>query len=146
MSEKLKQKMLDEEDWRGWFLPEGLDKAVLFTRDQLKALLSRKEELDIERAKLKQMKNEKDVIKKRDEKTIKEKNKLREIAKREYEERQLLRFGSLIELDTLEVSGPSAVVQELLNKFKKTEDQCRKKIEDAEAEHEKTQRELTEQV
>jgi hypothetical protein len=50
-------------------------------------LLSRKEELDIERAKLKQMKNEKDVIKKRDEKTIKEKNKLREIAKREYEER-----------------------------------------------------------
>jgi hypothetical protein len=48
-------------------------------------LLSRKEELDIERAKLKQMKNEKDVIKKRDEKTIKEKNKLREIAKREYE-------------------------------------------------------------
>jgi len=25
--------MLDEEDWRGWFLPENLDKAVLFTRD-----------------------------------------------------------------------------------------------------------------
>jgi len=45
--------MLDEEDWRGWFLPENLDKAVLFTRDQLKALLTRKEELDIERAKLK---------------------------------------------------------------------------------------------
>ena len=42
MSENLKQKMLNEEDWRGWFLPEGLDKAVLFTRDQLKALLSRK--------------------------------------------------------------------------------------------------------
>lgn len=92
------------------------------------------------------MKNEKDIIKKRDEKTIKEKNKLREIKKREYEERQLLRFGSLIELDTLEVSGPSAIVQELLNKFKKTEDSCRKRIEEAEAEHEKTQRELTEQV
>jgi hypothetical protein len=92
------------------------------------------------------MKNEKDIIKKRDEKTIKEKNKLREIKKREYEERQLLRFGSLIELDTLEVSGPSAIVQELLNKFKKTEDQCRKRIEEAEADHEKTQRELTEQV
>ena len=71
---------------------------------------------------MKQMKNEKDIIKKRDEKTIKEKNKLCEIKKREYEERQLLRFGSLIELDTLEVSGPSAIVQELLNKFKKTED------------------------
>jgi len=41
-------------------------------------LLTRKEELDIERAKLKQMKNEKDIIKKKDEKTIKEKNKLRE--------------------------------------------------------------------
>jgi hypothetical protein len=33
MSEKLKNKMLDEEDWRGWFLPEALDRAVLFTRD-----------------------------------------------------------------------------------------------------------------
>lgn len=52
----------------------------------------------------------------------------------------------MIELDTLEVSGPSAIVQELLNKFKKTEDQCRKRIEEAEADHEKAQRELTEQV
>jgi hypothetical protein len=49
----------------------------------------------------------------------------------------------LIELDTLEVSGPSAIVQELINKFKKTEGSCIKKIEEAEAEHEKTQRELT---
>lgn len=89
------------------------------------------------------LKNEKDAIKKRDEKTIKEKNKIRDIKKREYEERQLLRFGSLIELDTLEVSGPSAIVQELINKFKKKEVECIKKIEDTEADHEKTQRELT---
>jgi hypothetical protein len=53
----------------------------------LKDLLKRKEELDVEKAKLKHMKNEKDVIKKRDEKTIKEKMKLRDVKKREYEER-----------------------------------------------------------
>ena len=53
---------------------------------------------------------------------IKEQNKLCEQRKREYEERQLLRFGALIDLDALEVSGPSAVMQELINKFKKTEE------------------------
>lgn len=53
----------------------------------MKALLRRKEELDVEKAKLKQQKNEKDIIKKRDEKTIKEQTKTREVKKREYEER-----------------------------------------------------------
>jgi uncharacterized protein (UPF0335 family) len=39
-------------------LPDDLTKSVLFTRKQLKALLERKEELDIEKAKLKQDKSE----------------------------------------------------------------------------------------
>ena len=69
---------------------------------------------------------------------IKEQNKLCEQRKREYEERQLLRFGALIDLDALEVSGPSAVMQDLINKFKKTEEQCRKRLEDTYAEYEFT--------
>jgi hypothetical protein len=32
---------------------------------------------------------------------------------KEYRERQMLRFGSLVDLDNLEVSGPSGVVLEL---------------------------------
>ncbi len=103
-------------------MPDDLTKSVLFTRKQLKALLERKEELDIEKAKLKQDKSEKDQQKKKEDKMIKEQNKLCEQRKREYEERQLLRFGALIDLDALEVSGPSAVMQELINKFKKTEE------------------------
>lgn len=55
----------------------------------------------------------------------------------------MLRFGSLVDLDNLEVSGPSAVVLELQNKFAKTEKRCIKMIEDADGEFEKTQRELT---
>ena len=74
----------------------------MFTRKQLKALLERKEELDIEKAKLKQDKSEKDQQKKKEDKMIKEQNKLCEQRKREYEERQLLRFGALIDLDALE--------------------------------------------
>ena len=38
---------------------------------------------------------------------------------REYNERQMLRFGNLVDLDSLEVSGPSAQVLELQNKFHK---------------------------
>jgi predicted nucleic acid-binding protein len=55
----------------------------------------------------------------------------------------MLRFGNLVDLDNLEVSGPSAVVLELQNKFSKTEKRCIKKIEEAEAEFDSTQRELT---
>ena len=40
---------------------------------------------------------------------------------REYNERQMLRFGNLVDLDSLEVSGPSAQVLELQNKFHKQE-------------------------
>ena len=48
---------------------------------------------------------------------IKENEKVRELREREYNERQMLRFGNLVDLDNLEVSGPSAVVLELQNKF-----------------------------
>ena len=76
-------------------------------------------------------------------KVIKENEKVREIREREYNERQMLRFGNLVDLDNLEVSGPSAQVMELQNKFQKTEKKCIKMIEDAEAEFDNTQRELT---
>ena len=46
-------------------------------------------------------------------KVIKENEKIREIREREYNERQMLRFGNLVDLDNLEVSGPSAQVMEL---------------------------------
>jgi len=44
---------------------------------------------------------------------IKENEKKRAAAEREYNERQMLRFGNLVDLDNLEVSGPSGVVIEL---------------------------------
>ena len=57
-------------------MPDDLTKSVLFTRKQLKALLERKEELDIEKAKLKQDKSEKDQQKKKEDKMIIIKNLL----------------------------------------------------------------------
>lgn len=74
---------------------------------------------------------------------IKENEKVRELRERDYNERQMLRFGNLVDLDNLEVSGPSGVVLELQNKFAKTEKRCIKMIEDAEGEFDQTQRELT---
>ena len=58
----------------------------------------------------------------------------------------MLRFGNLIELESLEVGGPSALVIDLQNKFNVTETQCFKRIEEAEAKLGETQRELTEQM
>ncbi len=55
----------------------------------------------------------------------------------------MLRFGNLVDLDNLEVSGPSPVVLDLQNKFHKTEKRCIQMIEEADGELEKTQRELT---
>jgi hypothetical protein len=43
-------------------------------------------------------------------KEINEHKKLRNEKEREYNERQMLRFGNLIDLDSLEVSGPSQAV------------------------------------
>ena len=50
----------------------------------------------------------------------------------------MLRFGNLVDLDNLEISGPSNAVMELQNKFAKTEKKCIKLIEDADGELEKT--------
>ncbi len=50
----------------------------------------------------------------------------------------MLRFGNLVDLDNLEVSGPSNAVVELQNKFQKTEKKCIVLIEEADAEMEKT--------
>lgn len=58
----------------------------------------------------------------------------------------MLRFGNLVDLDNLEISGPSNTVLELQNKFSKTEKKCIKSIEEADAELEKTQRDLTQSI
>jgi hypothetical protein len=49
----LTEKFVNEEDWRGFFLPKDLTNSVLFTRSQLLQLIDRKRELDIEIQKLK---------------------------------------------------------------------------------------------
>ena len=56
----------------------------------------------------------------------------------------MLRFGNLIDLDSLEVSGPSQAVLDKQNEFHKTEKKCIRDIEEKEAEFQKTQRDLTE--
>ena len=58
----------------------------------------------------------------------------------------MLRFGNLVDLDNLEVSGPSALVLDLQNKFHKTEKKCIHMIEDADGDLEKTQRDLTQAI
>ena len=46
--QELNNKFLNEEDWRGFFLPKDLSNSVLFTREQLLQLIERKRELDNE--------------------------------------------------------------------------------------------------
>lgn len=57
---------------------------------------------------------------------------MREIREREYNEKQMLRFGNLVDLDNLEISGPSPAVLELQMKFAKTEKNCIKAIQESE--------------
>ena len=57
-------------------------------------------------------------------------NKKREAVKQEYEEKQMLRFGDLIDLDSLEVSGPSPQVLKLQLERDKKERECIKKVEE----------------
>ena len=58
----------------------------------------------------------------------------------------MLRFGNIVDLDNLEISGPSNVVLDLQGKFEKTEKKCIKSIEEADGDLEKTQRELTQAI
>jgi len=106
-------------------------------------LLNRKQVLDEERVLLHKNKKEGEREKAIKEKEIKENEKVRELREREYNEKQMLRFGNLVDLDNLEISGPSAVVMELSNKFEHTEKKCIKMIEDADADFASTQQELT---
>lgn len=71
---------------------------------------------------------------------------LRAEAEKAYNEKRMLRFGNLIELESLEVGGPSAVVVELQTKFNATEGQCHRRIEEADSKLAETQRDLTEQM
>ena len=59
----------------------------------------------------------------------------------------MLRFGSLqVDLDSLEVSGPSMNVLELSNKFERLERDCIREIEERIADLDIEQRKLTEEV
>lgn len=141
--EEEQRSALQKDDWRGFFLPAELTDSVLFTRTQLQQLLERKRELDIETNQLQVERNHDIGLKKQREKENKEQTKRRDEKRREYEEKQLLRFGNLIDLDSLEVSGPSPMVLELMGKYNSTEQQTIKRIEEADSEYARTQRELT---
>lgn len=131
--EQEKEKIISEDDWRGYFMPRDLKHSVIFTRTQLLQLINRKRVLEEEQFGLQKAFREfkREFTQQRRE--IKENEKKRAAAEREYNERQMLRFGNLVDLDNLEVSGPSGVVIELQQKFAKTEKRCIKMIEEAEA-------------
>ena len=118
----------------------------MFTRTQLLQLINRKRELDVEFDGLSAAYDSYNIDKKTKVKEIKENQKIREVREREYIDRQMLRFGNIVDLDNLEISGPSAQVMELTNKFTKTEKKSIKMIEDAETEFDNTQRDLTSQM
>ena len=46
--EQQREQLINEEDWRGYFLPKDLKSSVLFTRMQLLSLITRKKVLDEE--------------------------------------------------------------------------------------------------
>jgi len=127
-----------EEDWRGYFLPKDLNRSIMFTRTQLLQLIKRKRELDEEHISLKKAFGEYKRTNMQNKKEIKENEKIRELREREYNERQMLRFGNLVDLDNLEVSGPSSAVIEAEKKFERTEKKCQQRIEEALAEFERT--------
>jgi hypothetical protein len=102
-----------DHDWRGCYMPETLKDSILFTRQQLLGLLNRKRELDEERVNLDRAFNEYKRDHNTKKKEIKENEKVRAEREKEYNERQMLRFGNLVDLDNLEVSGPSAIVLDL---------------------------------
>jgi len=77
-------------------------------------------------------------------KQINENRKARNDKEREYNERQMLRFGNLIDLDQLEVQGPSQAILDKQLEYQRVEKKCIRDIEEKDAELQKTQRELTE--
>ena len=115
--ERQRENMMNEEDWRGYQMVKDLKNSILFTRTQLLQLINRKQVLDEERVILHKKKKDGEKEKSIKEKEIKENEKVREMREREYNEKQMLRFGNLVDLDNLEVSGPSGVVLDLTAKF-----------------------------
>lgn len=83
---------------------------MLFTRTQLLQLIERKKQLDEEIETLKREQIEAKEQEKSMRKQINENRKARNDKEREYNERQMLRFGNLIDLDQLEVQGPSQAI------------------------------------
>lgn len=143
LSNEIKGKFSSEEDWRGFYLPKDLNNSVLMTRAQLLQLIDRKRELDIEITKLRKDQAESKANELHLRREINEKKKQCNEKEREYKERQMLRFGNLIDLDSLEVSGPSQAVIDKQVEYQKTEKKCIRDIEEKEAEFQKIQRELT---
>lgn len=139
-------KFQTEEDYRGFYLPETLKDSILFTRTQLLQLIDRKRELDEEIFHLHKELQDAKEQEKQMRKQINENKKARNDKEREYNERQMLRFGNLIDLDSLEVSGPSQAVLDKQMEYQRVEKKCIRDIEEKEAELQKTQRELTECV
>lgn len=106
-------------------------------------LILRKKELDDQYIELERKYKEHKEEQVTHNKVIRENQKILKEAEREYQERQMLRFGNLVDLDSLEVSGPSHIVLELQNKFLKTSKRCFQAKEDAEADMQSTLKELT---
>lgn len=127
-------------------MPKDLTNSVLITRAQLLQLIDRKRELDIEIANLRKKTQEAQHQQTQKRREINENNKIKNEKEREYNERQMLRFGNLIDLDSLEVSGPSQAVLDKQMEYQKTEKKCIRDIEEKEAEFQKIQRELTENI
>jgi len=113
MAEDERREALASEDWRGHYMPPTLDTSVLFTRTQLLKLIHRKLELDEEiESYMKDQKIAEHNYKEEKKKISQYKKQLDEKI-REYRERQMLRFGNIVDLDSLEVSGPSQIVLDL---------------------------------
>lgn len=106
-------------------------------------MIDRKRELDIEIAELKKKQAESKAREQDMKREINSNRKVMNEKEREYKERQMLRFGNLIDLDSLEVSGPSQAVLDKQLEYQKTEKKCIRDIEEKEAEFQKIQRELT---
>jgi len=146
MAEDERREALASEDWRGHYMPPTLDASVLFTRTQLLKLIYRKLELDEEIESFKKDQQIAEHNYKEEKKKISQYKKQLDEKVREYRERQMLRFGNIVDLDSLEVSGPSQIVLDLQNKFHKMEQRCNLKKEEAEADLAATQRDLTSKI
>ena len=140
------QEAAEEADWRGNYLPGNLDNSILFTKSHLTYLIERKRVLDEEYVKENVKYREYRDTMREKKKKIKENENLKKKREEEYKEKQMLRFGDLYDLDSLEVGGPSQTVFDLQNRFNKKEKDCFKKIEEADTELEQTQRQLTQAI